>query len=335
MALIRCEATGEPRRFARSLRVGRAPDNDLVLPDTTVSGFHACIQYRDGGFFLKDLGSSNGTTVNGEPAAGWVALANGAVLGFGPDARWTLEQLDASEAQGAATHLVTTLDGAASHPVVHDRLTFGHGPGWDIDADPGAPGLQAVLYQEDDQAFLTPVGATPVSVQGEPVDPAQPAPLPAGATFAVGAIQYRFVLNRTATTGLAATARAGLASRPYAGYELVLKDRGAVGDIVVRDARGEHRFGDQEMRFFLLQVLARELVEQSQGTDQGGWMDDERLRLGIWGRRALENQAISTLPKLIHDTRAMLGRQGIDGLFIEKKRGRTRLRLAAGSVRLE
>jgi hypothetical protein len=336
MALIRSEATGEARRFHRSLRVGRAPDNDLVLQQTTVSGFHACIQWREGGYYLKDLGSSNGTTLGGESVSGWVQVQAGAVVGFGPDSRWTLEQLDLPRQAGTAIHLVESLDGGPQHPVSEDRLTFGRGPECDVSAEAGPTGLHAVLYHEDEQVFLTPVGPTPVSVAGTSVDGANPAPLEPGATFSVGARHYRFVLNTTVTAALAATARPGVTSRTYGGYQLRLVDRGDVGDIVVRDARGEHRFEDQELKFSLLQVLARELVEQAGSVvENPGWMNDERLRLGIWGRRALENQATSTLAKLIHDTRAMFGKRGIDGLFIEKKRGRTRLRLAAGSVALE
>lgn len=334
MALIRDQATGEARRFFRTLRIGRAPDNDLVLPDTTVSGFHACIQWRDGGFFLKDLGSSNGTTLDGAPVSGWTRLNAGAVLGFGPDARWSVEQLARPKQTAQAVHLVQSLDSGASHPLREDRLTFGRGAGCDISHESGANGLHAVLFHEDETISITPVGDTPVEVQGAVIDAAAPAPVTPGTTFSVGGRRYRLVLNQAATAAIAATARSGVSSRPYVGYQLRLVDRGDFGDIVVRDARGEHRFEDQELRFSLLQVLARELLDQT-GQDNPGWMDDERLRLGIWGRRALENQATSTLAKLIHDTRAMLARRGIDGLFIEKKRGRTRLRLDSGSVALE
>ena len=181
MALIRSEATGEARRFHRSLRVGRAPDNDLVLQQTTVSGFHACIQWREGAYFLKDLGSSNGTTLGGESVSGWVRVRAGAVVGFGPDSRWTLEQLELPRQAATAIHLVENLDGGAQHPVSEDRLTFGRGPECDISAEAGPQGLHAVLYQEDEQAFLTPVGETTVTVQGVPVDAAQPVALAPGA----------------------------------------------------------------------------------------------------------------------------------------------------------
>jgi len=45
--------------------IGRDPANDIVLEDTTVSRRHAQIERQDGDVVLTDLGSSNGTFVNG------------------------------------------------------------------------------------------------------------------------------------------------------------------------------------------------------------------------------------------------------------------------------
>ncbi len=47
-------------------RMGRAPDNNLVLRDTRVSRNHAQIAKNDGHFVLEDLGSRHGVWVNGE-----------------------------------------------------------------------------------------------------------------------------------------------------------------------------------------------------------------------------------------------------------------------------
>jgi pSer/pThr/pTyr-binding forkhead associated (FHA) protein len=46
-------------------RVGRALDNDIVVADASVSRHHASIECRDGGFVLRDLGSQNGTWLEG------------------------------------------------------------------------------------------------------------------------------------------------------------------------------------------------------------------------------------------------------------------------------
>jgi hypothetical protein len=47
------------------LTFGRAPSNDVQLDDNTVSGQHAAIEWRPEGWTISDLGSSNGTHVNG------------------------------------------------------------------------------------------------------------------------------------------------------------------------------------------------------------------------------------------------------------------------------
>ncbi len=50
---------------AGSLRIGRAEDNDLVLPDQFASGHHAAVAASPRGFVLQDRGSKNGTFLNG------------------------------------------------------------------------------------------------------------------------------------------------------------------------------------------------------------------------------------------------------------------------------
>jgi pSer/pThr/pTyr-binding forkhead associated (FHA) protein len=55
----RVPATGAP------IHIGRSPDCELVLRDTRVSRRHARVSARDGVLVLTDLGSTNGTRVNG------------------------------------------------------------------------------------------------------------------------------------------------------------------------------------------------------------------------------------------------------------------------------
>jgi hypothetical protein len=44
--------------------IGRSPDCGIFLDDVTVSRKHAVLVERDGGFFIEDQGSLNGTFVN-------------------------------------------------------------------------------------------------------------------------------------------------------------------------------------------------------------------------------------------------------------------------------
>jgi pSer/pThr/pTyr-binding forkhead associated (FHA) protein len=53
-------------RLSATTRIGRALDNDIVVGDASVSRHHASIEYRNGGFLVRDLGSQNGTWVGGK-----------------------------------------------------------------------------------------------------------------------------------------------------------------------------------------------------------------------------------------------------------------------------
>jgi DNA-binding NtrC family response regulator len=50
---------------ARLIHVGSAPDNDLVVDSPTVSRHHARLEFVGAGYLLRDLGSKNGTFVDG------------------------------------------------------------------------------------------------------------------------------------------------------------------------------------------------------------------------------------------------------------------------------
>jgi two-component system cell cycle response regulator len=59
------------------LRLGRDPDNELVLAEDGVSRRHARIERRSGRLVLMDVGSTNGTLLNDEELTGIVELRTG------------------------------------------------------------------------------------------------------------------------------------------------------------------------------------------------------------------------------------------------------------------
>jgi pSer/pThr/pTyr-binding forkhead associated (FHA) protein len=63
-------------------RIGRVPDNDIVVPHLSVSRHHAELHTTPGGYRIVDLGSHNGTFVN-EQRVTAAALAEGDTVGFG------------------------------------------------------------------------------------------------------------------------------------------------------------------------------------------------------------------------------------------------------------
>ncbi len=65
------------------VNIGRAEYNDIVVPDPSVSSAHAKIQLREGIWMLTDMGSTNGSFVDGERVEDEAPLAPGALIRFG------------------------------------------------------------------------------------------------------------------------------------------------------------------------------------------------------------------------------------------------------------
>lgn len=68
---------------AHPLRIGRDPVSGLRLTHETVSRAHAELSNQGGIWVLRDLGSTNGTTVNGRRVIGAVVVREGDQVGFG------------------------------------------------------------------------------------------------------------------------------------------------------------------------------------------------------------------------------------------------------------
>ena len=63
--------------------VGRGAHNDVPIPDDSVSDLHAKLQLRDDGWWVVDMGSTNGTYVGGERVNGEAQLVGNIDVRFG------------------------------------------------------------------------------------------------------------------------------------------------------------------------------------------------------------------------------------------------------------
>lgn len=69
--------------FTALTHVGRGAHNDIVVPDDSVSDSHAKIQKRESGWFVVDMGSTNGTYVGGRRISGERQLIGSPDVRFG------------------------------------------------------------------------------------------------------------------------------------------------------------------------------------------------------------------------------------------------------------
>nr|WP_155073149.1 FHA domain-containing protein [Streptomyces taklimakanensis] len=116
--------------LGRVMRIGRALENDLVVSDLQVSRHHA--EFRatpDGRFEIRDLGSHNGTYVNGQPLpkSGSALIGPDDTVGIGHSAFRVVgdrleEFVDTGEVTFSARHLTVKVDGGK---VILDDVTFG------------------------------------------------------------------------------------------------------------------------------------------------------------------------------------------------------------------
>lgn len=80
--------------------IGREPSNTVVINDPEISRQHTRLRWQGDGYVVEDLGSTNGTTVNGTRIPGPSVLSNGDVVGLGATVLLVYEFV---EGPGAAT----------------------------------------------------------------------------------------------------------------------------------------------------------------------------------------------------------------------------------------
>lgn len=89
----------------KMLTIGRSPDCDIVLDDRQVSRIHARVLWRDGQYEIEDLGSKNGTHLNGRDVIGRHALRDG------------------DEIQIALRYKLAFVDAGATAPLLFEKPT--------------------------------------------------------------------------------------------------------------------------------------------------------------------------------------------------------------------
>ncbi len=111
-------ADGTEFELSGEMSIGRSDDCDITVNDSRVSRKHARIAVENGKVVLEDLGSANGTYINGQRLEGQQELSSGDGIAF-DNAQFTFQVGDApSEPEEAATDPNATMIGSAPPPAV-------------------------------------------------------------------------------------------------------------------------------------------------------------------------------------------------------------------------
>ena len=95
--------------------IGRSPQSNVLIEDPRASRRHAMIRRQDDGYWLFDLGSFNGSYINGTRVTGAKQLTNGDILNFA-DQEYRYSQL--GETQGVDDVGGATIAMIKSKPVI-------------------------------------------------------------------------------------------------------------------------------------------------------------------------------------------------------------------------
>jgi predicted component of type VI protein secretion system len=119
------EVEVDSKRFS----IGRTPENDLVIDDTTLSRRHVLIENFDGVFNLSDCGSSNGTLINGRPVTGPVKLRDWDVLTFGGVSDIVVRIHDETQPTQVAIQTPALIAPSMNNPGAVSYRSVAHRPG--------------------------------------------------------------------------------------------------------------------------------------------------------------------------------------------------------------
>jgi len=132
--------TAVDHEFARSpVRMGRSARNDLCLPQRFVSAWHGLIEFDAGGVRYTDLGSTNGTLLDGSPVEAHtsVFVEPGAEVVIG-SIRFTFPQREGDEMEPQRPGVTAPEEASPAHGRVA-------GPPTSSEPPPAPGGITAVM----------------------------------------------------------------------------------------------------------------------------------------------------------------------------------------------
>lgn len=287
------------------LRLGRAPVNDLVFADPSVSAHHAVVTPDVGGVLVEDLRSRNGTTVRGEPVVGRALARPGDQIVLGGVIVLAVE---VGEGPSPGRAWAIDVGGGVQVPIRGDRARIGGGSADQVVVAGLPPGAARLVVHQDEVRLVT-------DDDDVALVPDQPFQV-GGATLAL--VQVDADVGATEPRPSVWVYRLQASVSPA---RAVLQDSGS----------GRTYRSDTELRALLLWVLGRAWLDDPADEAVRGWTTDEAVAVALWGREGLMSDP-ARLRVLLSRLRRDLERAGLDGTCIEKRGRQIRIRLSEAEV---
>lgn len=298
------------------IHVGRAPGNELVVSDATVSGHHLMVWQETNSLWIKDLGSTNGTFLNERRIRSVQPVRDGDRIRLGTSCVLQVRaDTPANAIDRARAFVLEDLRAGTRFPLTRDRFVIGSGARVDLKLTEGPESAAVLILHSNGEVRL----GTADDSEG---------PLAVGAEFQVGDRAFKVV----EVDGAQMATEVPAAERYPYGLSVTLEGPfGAEATLEDLPTRKSHRIesGNRAVLLFLLGRRYEEDRLRGVPSEERGWCPDDEVMTGIWGRHGDENK----LNVLLHRLRAELRGAGFDPWFIEKKQRYVRLRVSEVAIR--
>lgn len=294
------------------LSIGRGPENDVVIPNLRVSWNHALVWDDGDGVKIADLGSRNGTVLDGRPVKGTTAWVPESLVKIG-NVELTMRRLPIGKMpppmKGMAVEDVAT---GMRYPLRTPHVVIGDTP----------------------EATLRIAGAEPVVLISHPEGEVwlgsgtEDRPLAVGEVFEVASVALRLV---EIEVGRHPTASDDDGTPQY-GIEVAFDSETGPWARVSCERTGRTHTFQAPNRVSLLYFLAEAHHQDlERGHDEVGWRSNASACVAVWGKVG-RDQDPSLLKALLHNVRSELREVGMDPWCLEKRRGYVRLRVRTSRI---